>query len=228
MRKPGRIRGRLTRRVQDVPYPEPWTPRTCAAKDLLAVAVASLLFLGGCARPFHPGSPTTVARAKQATTYSAEVRLTLDSPDLKARTPVLVGFHRPEALRIEVPGPGSARLIGVARDGRFVAVFPAEQAFFEGEATPEVFEALFGVGLGPSEVMDLLLGIGGSRVREYRADWGRTLPQRIEAVLPDGGKLKLRIVAADLDPSLAGEAFVPPAHDGFRRISVDEARALWQ
>lgn len=209
--------------------PAPTSGSTSRARWRGAVlAVLAVLAASACAKAFRPGTPAAIARAKQAATYSGELRLSLDGPELRARTPVLVGFRRPDALRIEVPGPGSARLIAVASAGRFVAVFPGERAFFDGEATPANLEALFGVALSPAEVMDLLVGIGGERVRTYRADWGPTFPERVEAVLPDSGRLQLRIVAADLDPALADEAFAAPAHDGFRRVAAAEARTLWQ
>ena len=233
MPKPGRTSGRRAKRGRPrvlshgrLTWAEALRSKATKGKDL--TFVLALSFLTGCATAFRPGTSETIARAKQAATYSGEVRLSLDGPLLRARTPVLVGFRRPEALRIEVPGPGSARLIAVARDGRFVAVFPGQKAFFDGEASPEVLEALFGVALAPAEVMDLLVGVGGPRVRDYRADWGPAFPERIEAILPDGGKLKLKIVAADFGPDLLDEAFAPPAHDGFRRVSADEARTLWQ
>ena len=39
-----------------------------------------------------------------------------------------VAFRRPDALRIEIPGPPGARLMAVARGGRLTAVLPAERA----------------------------------------------------------------------------------------------------
>jgi hypothetical protein len=193
-------------------------------------AVAAFLgahVLGGCAAGWRPPAPDVALRAKQAGSYSGELRLSLTGPDVRARASVLVGFRRPDALRIEVPGPTGARLVAVAREGRFVAAFPHDRAYFDGSATSEVLESLFGVALAPAEVMDVIVGVSSPRLRAYKADWGPALPRRVEATLPDGARLKLDTVDAQLDAQVPSEAFDAPAHDGYKRISAAEARTLW-
>ena len=50
---------------------------------------------------------------------------------------MLLAFRRPDALRIEIPGPAGARLVAVARGDRLWAVFPAERAVYYGAARAE-------------------------------------------------------------------------------------------
>jgi hypothetical protein len=155
------------------------------------------------------------------------LRVSLKGPELRARTRALVAFRRPDAFRVEVPGPAGARLVAVAREGRLLAVFPGERAVYEGEASASSFESLFGIALEPEEVMDLLVGTPSPRLKSYRAGWEGALPQTIEATLPDGGRLRLSVDEADLDAELGEAAFAPPAHPAYRRVDAEEARSLW-
>jgi hypothetical protein len=165
-------------------------------------------------------------RAQGASSYSARVSVSLRGQGLRARTKALLAFERPDSLRIEIPGPTGARLLAVARSGRFTAVFPNERAVFKGAADAAELEAVLGVGLTPSEVMDLLVGVAPPRTR-YRARWGRSLPQKIEAFFDDGGHLKVVVEDADIGVRLSEAAFQPPPHLGYREVDAEEARALW-
>ena len=159
--------------------------------------------------------------------YSARLRITLDGPTLRARTPVLLAFRRPDALRIEVPGPAGPRLIVVASEDRLWAVFPSERAFFSGRATEADFEALLGVALTPVEVMDLLVGRPAPRLSAYEVLWRGPLPARITATLPDGGRLRVTVEEADAGASVSDQAFAEPPHAAYRTIGAEEARRLW-
>jgi hypothetical protein len=106
-------------------------------------------------------------------------------------------------------------------------VFPADRAFFSGRATEADFEALLGVALTPSEVMDLLVGLPAPRLRAYEARWRGPLPARITATLPDGGRLRVTVDEADPGASIPEQAFAEPPHAGYRTIAADEARRLW-
>ncbi len=192
-----------------------------------AVAPLVLAFLcGACASAGLPG-PGVAESARAATTYSASLRASLRGPDLRGRTRVLLAFRRPDALRLEIPGPTGARLVAVAGHGRLVAVFPAERAVFESEATPAALDALVGVALSPEELIDLLVGVPSPRLRSYRARWGPTLPREIEAELPDGSRLVAKVDEAEADSPLPAAAFAPPPHEAYRSIDADEARRLW-
>ena len=191
---------------------------------LLALAGAGT----SCAAPLAIPPAAVVAQARVVPSYSARLRVTLRGPELRARTRVLLAFRRPDALRIEIPGPTGARLIAVARGERLWAVFPAERALYEGAARAEDLESLLGVALSPSEVMDLLTGVPSPRVRSYRARWGAALPRRIDATLPDGARLEATVEDAEAPATTLGDsAFTEPPHDGYRKVDADEARTLW-
>jgi hypothetical protein len=168
-----------------------------------------------------------VERAAAARSYSGRLRVTLKGPELRGRTAVLLGFRRPDALRIEIPGPAGARLLAVARDAALTAVFPGERAVFRGQATAAGLEDLLGIALSPAEVMDLLVGTSSPRVRDHRVRWGPALPREIRATLPDGGRLKVTVETATMDADLPEAAFAEPAHEGYRAIDAAEARRLW-
>jgi hypothetical protein len=168
-----------------------------------------------------------MASAAATKSYSARLRISLDGPTLRARTPLLLAFRRPDGLRIEVPGPAGPRLVAVASGDRLWAVFPSERAFFSGRATEADFEALLGVALTPGEVMDLLLGLPPPRLRTYQARWRGTLPARIKATLPDGGRLTVTVDEAEPGAALPDPAFAEPPHAAYRTIGAEEARRLW-
>ena len=192
----------------------------------IALALATLSFAACASAPVAP--PADVAgRAAAARTYSGRLRVSLKGPELRGRTAALIGFRRPGALRIEIPGPTGARLLAVAKGDTLTAVFPAERAVFRGEATAAGLQDLLGVALGPSEVMDLLVGSPSPRVREYRARWGPAAPRDLQATLPDGGRLRVTVESATLDPDLPDAAFADPPHDGYREVDAAEARRLW-
>jgi outer membrane lipoprotein-sorting protein len=201
-------------------------PRMRYAAAFLPLALAALT-LAGCASAGLPPPADVVQRAAGARSYSARLRVTLRGPELRGRTAALLGFRRPGALRIEIPGPAGARLLAVAREETLTAVFPAERAVFRGEATAEGLLDLLGVALSPAEVMDLLLGSPSPRVRDYRARWGPSLPRELQATLPDGGRLKVTVESATLDPDLPEAAFAEPPHEGYRMVDAEEARRLW-
>jgi hypothetical protein len=199
-----------------------------STRRLFGISAAVLaLAAAGCAGRWTVPSPTIAAAAAATSTYSARLRIALDGPTLRARTPVLLAFERPDALRIEVPGPAGPRLVAVARGGRLSAVFPAERAFFAGEATEADFEALLGVALTPGEVIDLLVGLPPARLRAYEARWRGALPARVRATLPDGGRLTVTVDEAEAGAVLPDQAFDAPPHAGYRTIAAAEARRLW-
>jgi hypothetical protein len=189
-------------------------------------ALAAALLGSGCAGTFRPAPPGVAERAASAASYSGSLRVSVSGEDLRGRSRALVAFRRPDALRIEIPGPAGARLVAVARGGRLTAVLPADRAFLERAATPAELEALVGVALAPAELMDVLAGVAPASVRDYRADWGPSWPRRIDAVLGDGTRLKATVEEADSGADVSPAAFDPPPHAGWREVSPDEARRL--
>jgi hypothetical protein len=146
--------------------------------------------------------------------------------DVRGSTRIMVAFRRPSAIRLEIPGAAGARLVAVIKGGRLTAVFPAHRAVFEGAATPADLDALLGVALAPAELMDILIGLRPPRLRSYRVGWGEQLPERIEAVLPDGTRLKARVHEAEIGTPLPAAAFEFPPHTGYEQVDAAEARRL--
>ena len=165
-------------------------------------------------------------RARAADSYGGSLRVSLKGQRVRARTRALVAFRRPGDLRIEIPGPAGVRLIAVASGDALTAVFPGERAVFTGRAAADDLDALLGVALTPSEVMDLLVGAPPPQLKAYQARWGPLLPEQISATLADDTRLKLEIEQPELSPPLPLEAFADPPHEGYRPIGADEAREL--
>jgi hypothetical protein len=189
------------------------------------LGLAGLVPLAACAT-LVPPRPGALERAQGARTYSASLRVSLKSPTLRGGSRAILAFTRPDALRLELPGPSGVLCIAVARGPVLTAVFPASRAVWEGASTAEEMEALLGVRLSPSELMDLLTGVAPPGVTEYRASWGPDVPTRVFATLHDGSRLEARVESADLAPTLPAAAFEPPPRAGYRRVTADEARRL--
>jgi hypothetical protein len=202
----------------------PLVPRAWAeALGLLATAV----LLPGCATLPAAPRPEQARAAREASTYSGQLKVSLDGPSFRGRARVLLGFRRPDGLRLELPGPLGPRLVVVASAGSLTAVFPGERAVFRGRTAASDLEALLGVALEPAELMDLLVGVPSPRLRGWHVGWGPSLPKRIDAVLPDGARLSVRVEDAALAVALADAAFDPPPHVGYRLVDPEEARRLW-
>jgi hypothetical protein len=195
------------------------------AASALAAATAALSF--GCASAFLPPPQHVLDNARATRTFSAELRVSLKGPTLRARTRALIAFQRPDAVRLEVPGPGGLRLVAVTRLGTLWAVFPKEQSFYSGPAEPEELEALLGISLSPAELMDVLVGTGSPRLLSYRTRWGSAYPSEVQATLPDGARLRVWIKRPLAGEPIPERAFEPPFHEGWLRLEADEARQMW-
>jgi hypothetical protein len=193
--------------------------------ELAAAALIAGAGIAGCARPAPP-SPDLVRQAAGLQSYSASLRVSVKGEALRGRSRALVAFRRPDALRIEIPGPSGARLVAVTGEGRLTAVLPSERAVLEREARPAELAALIGIELAPEALMDMLVGQRPAGAREYEARWGRRLPTRVDAVLEDGTRVRAVVDEADTGENVSPEAFRPPPHAGFRPVDADEARRL--
>jgi hypothetical protein len=162
-------------------------------KKRLAGALALALLSTACATVAPPPPMAVVEEARAVRTYSAELRVGLRGPGLRGRASVIVGFVRPDRLRLEMPGPTGARFILVVNEKRLTAAFPGARAIFEGEATPATLARITGVRLASPAVMDLLLGMAPADVTGYRADWAERVPKRVRATLSDGTRLYVKI-----------------------------------
>jgi len=193
-----------------------------------ALAALGLGLVGAACGGIRVPPPETVARAEGVESYSAALRFSLSGPRVRGRGRALVAFARPDRLRLEVPGPGGPRLLAVARGGSLVAVFPADRAVFRGAADRSAFDALLGIALTPGEVMDVLVGKPPPSLRSYLVRWGAAFPSEVDAVLPDGTRLRLSVEAPDAGASVPLAAFLEPADDAYRAIDQEEARSLWR
>lgn len=187
------------------------------------VAVAGVL--ASCAS-HRPPPAEVVERARLAPTYSASLRVSLKGPGGRGRTPALLAFERPDRMRIEIPGPSGLRLLAVLRDGRLVATFPSAGAIHAARASAESLDALLGVGLETSELMDFLVGVPSPRLSQFAVHWGAQVPAEVQARLPDGTRLRARVLDATLGENLAAEVFAFPPTSGLRVVDADEARRL--
>jgi hypothetical protein len=222
-----RERSRLSSGTRRLPLPEARTG-ACPARParIAAAALAFALLAAACAGTFRAAAPGVAERAAAAPSYSGSLRVSVSGRDTRGRSRALVAYRRPDALRIEIPGPSGARLVAVARGGRLTAVLPADRAFLERDATASGLDALIGVALSPAELMDVLAGRRPPSLLDYRADWGPSWPRRVEAVLADGTRLKATVEAADAGADVSPAAFDPPPHPGYREVEPDEARRL--
>jgi outer membrane lipoprotein-sorting protein len=191
----------------------------------LAALVPLLLAAVGCAT-WNPPPPQAAEKAAVAGVYSGSLRVSVKGENVRGRSPVLIAFQRPAGLRLEIPGSAGARLVAVVRGEGLVAVLPAHRAVYQGTATAADFDALLGIALAPDELMDVLVGVAPPRLRSYRAGWGEQLPERIEAVLPDGTRLKATVDDAEIGLVLPAAAFEFPPHPGYRPVDAAEARSL--
>ena len=189
-------------------------------------AVAAALLLGAACATASLPAPGVPERAAAASSWSGSVRVSVSGPELRGRSRVLMAFRRPDAVRIEIPGPSGARLVAVANGGRLVAVLPGERAVLESEATAADLEALLGVALSPPQLMDVLVGVAPPGLLEYRAQWGGTLPRRVEARLADGTRLKVTVDEAEAGLHLPDAVFELPPHESYRPVDAHEARRL--
>jgi hypothetical protein len=204
---------------------EPSRPSSNPSRRPRPDLAAALLLSAACATVRLP-PPGVTANAAAATSWSGSVRVSVSGKELRGRSRVLLAFRRPDAVRIEIPGPAGARLVAVIRGGRLTAVLPAERAVLESAAAASDLEALLGVALSPGELMDVLVGVAPPGLRAYEVRWGETLPRRVEAVLADGTRLVAKVDDAETGVDLPEAAFDPPPHADHRPVDADEARRL--
>ena len=201
-------------------------PIFASSRRSVAVGLAASLTVAGCASARLP-APEVRESARATTVYTARLSVHFAGPRGRARATVLAAFARPDSLRIEVPGPGGARVVVVAAAGRLTAVFPGERTVFEGRSTMEDVEAVLGVALTPEEIMDLLVGVPGPRIADARVTWGERYPRRVSGRLADGTSLVVKAQAIQSPETLSASAFAAPPHPGYRAIDADEAREMW-
>ena len=114
--------------------------------------------LTACAARGHIATPGEVALLENTGGLSSAGRITLEGPKGKFSARVVFGVARPDSLRIEIPAGTGLRFLLVAKGGRLRADLPGDDAMYEGPATTEVMNGLFGIALTPSDLVGAILG----------------------------------------------------------------------
>ena len=114
--------------------------------------------LSACATRGHIATPGEMALLERTAGLSSAGRITLQGPKGKFSARVVFGVARPDSLRIEIPAGTGLRFLLVAKDGRLRADLPEDDAMYEGPATTEVMDRLFGIDLSPRDLVGAILG----------------------------------------------------------------------
>ena len=213
----GRGRGRRARpRPRRGEDPRgPGGPRGPAAARRAAHALSSRVARAPARRRLRDGracrrraSPSR--RGRRGLVVAAACACRSAGPDLRGRSRALVAFRRPDALRIEVPGPTGARLVAVARAGRLTAVLPGRAGRLRGRGHGRAtWRRCSASRSSPRELMDLLRGRrprGGCATT--RRAGATTLPRRVEARPRRTGRAsRRRWTTPRPDPTLPAAAF---------------------
>jgi hypothetical protein len=194
------------------------------AKALLAFLTTSLL---GCATTRVPPPAELVLKVQSTITYTAELRVSLRGKDIRGHAPLVVGFTRPDRVRLEMPGPSGARFVMVANGKTLTAVFPGARAVFSGDSGADTLARITGVRLSAAGIMDMLVGKAPPEALNYRAEWDPSSVRRVRCSLSDGTALDVRVKGPEIGRAISEEAFLPPPHAGYRSVSAAEARDLW-
>jgi hypothetical protein len=131
--------------------------------------------LVACAARGHIATPAELVALNEAGGLSASGRLSLSGPKGRFSAQMVFGAARPDFLRIEIPAGTGLRFLLVTKNGALRADFPEDDAMFEGAATREVMNGLFGIDLAPEDLVGAILG---SPPESLKVGW------RFEGTLP--------------------------------------------
>jgi hypothetical protein len=174
---------------------------------------------GGCAARGHIATPAELVSLRESRGLSSSGTITLSGPGGRLRTKIVLGVTKPDLLRIEIPAGARLRFLLISTGGRLRADLPGDDAMFEGAASREVLETLFGVDFEVRDLVSALLGgePEGMKV-SWRFDAGR--PSRIEMDGKEGRKLSLSLDDVELQaPAPSAFAFGPARGE---MLSLDE------
>jgi hypothetical protein len=166
--------------------------------------------LSACATRGRVATPADMAVLQQARGLSASGRITLEGPKGRFSARVVFGVARPESLRIEIPAGTGLRFLLVTRDGRLRADLPGDDAMFEGPATREVMNGLFGIDLAPADLVGAILGSpGGSFDADFRFE--KAVPTQVAIRGPNRTRLTLNVDDPEIEsPRPQAFDFGPP------------------
>jgi len=148
-------------------------------------------------------------RLKGAPGLSASGKMTLSGPRGRFSTRVVFGVARPDSLRLEIPSATGLRFLLVSREGQLRADLPGDRAMFEGPATRETMNRLFGIDLHPRDLVAALLGSATDGVEvAWRFDHAQPAEVTIRA---NRSRLSLTIDDPAVEaPGAQAFAFAPP------------------
>ena len=139
----------------------------------VAVAVGVSLTLGGCAArrislPADAGTPfadfaetyrMVTASCAGVRTLTAELGLSGRAGDRRIRGRAIVGFARPDSLRLEGVAPfGPPAFILAARGAMGTLLLPRDNRAVRGAPPADILDALTGVALSPADLQAVLTG----------------------------------------------------------------------
>jgi len=150
----------------------------------------------------------------------------------KHRFEVAYALRPPDSLYAEFAGRiGGTQAILVVTGGRLVVLMPGERRFLQEEATPETFDALFGLRLDAADLVTILGSAGMRRTFSIADDTQRfdvTVDEERLRVEPVGGAygfqgLELRFQEIDRPPAIPVEEslFDVQVPGSFERIALD-------
>lgn len=174
----------------------------------LGVVVCATLVAAGCAPrllslPTDPGNPLPdfiqvhreVTRACAGVrTLTAELSLAGRAGAQRVRGRAIVGFERPDAMRLEGVAPfGPPAFILAARAAEATLLLPRDNRVLRGARADDILRAITGVGLAPADLQAVLTGCvsatpGATGGRVHENGWA-------SVDLVEGGVLYLRRTA---------------------------------
>ena len=190
----------------------------------MAALLAASLF--ACSTRGHVATPDEMARLRQAEGLSASGRITLEGPKGRFSARIVFGVARPESLRIEIPGGAGLRFLLVTRNEKLRADLPGDDAMFEGAASREVMNGLFGIDLAPQDLVEAILGSpGGSLAVGWRFE--RSLPTRVTIEGANRTRLTLDIDEPEIEAPRPGAFdFGPPRSRAWRLSEMSDRLGL--
>lgn len=183
------------------------------------LTLLAALWGSACAARGHIATPAEVALLREAAGLSASGQITLKGPGGRFGTKVILGVARPDSLRIEIPDGGGLRFLLVCRNGTLRAELPRDGVAFEGPASREVMQRLFGIDLEPEGLVRAILGASPDG---FTVDWRfeKAMPTQVTIKGADATRLSLTLDDPEIAAPLA-RAFESGPLRG-TRISLDE------
>ena len=182
--------------------------------------------LSGCAARGHIATPGEMALLRATDGLSSAGRITLEGPGGKVSARVVFGVARPDSLRIEIPAGTGLRFLLVSKEGRLRAELPGDDAMFEGPATPEVMNGLFGIDLSPRDLVGAILG---SPPGSLNVSWRFERSRPSQMIISGSNNTRLTLSVEDPDvraPGARAFDFGPPRRSNWTLSEMSDRLGL--